>query len=109
MNSDLPASDGVPLASWGYSLIILIPAAFVELSTPVSTNRDRLPLLRLRIASAGVFHNLITILVLLFVSAMSIGRTMWPLFGYRVIDGGVVVVDVHVVRVLCFISSVRLS
>lgn len=38
-----------------------------------------------------------TILALLFISTASIGRTLWPLFGYQAIDTGVVVVNVHMV------------
>ncbi|KAF8514992.1 hypothetical protein JB92DRAFT_92270 [Gautieria morchelliformis] len=90
------AADGVPLVSWGYSLILVIPAAFVELATSFPAARERSPLPRLRITSAGVYHNLITLLVLFFISNMAIDRSIWPLFGYREIGSGVVVVDVHV-------------
>ncbi|KAF8590674.1 hypothetical protein K439DRAFT_41271 [Ramaria rubella] len=87
------AADGIPLISWGYSLIVVIPAAFVELASPI-TNKKRPPSLRLRLSAAGAYHNLITILVLFLLSSLSLDKIMWPLLGYRDIDEGVVVVDV---------------
>lgn len=99
-NSYLIASDGVSLLSWGYSLILAIPAAFVELAPPLSTNRERTPPVRLRIISAGVYHNLITLLVLSLVPIISSDRIIWLVLGYRDIGSGVVVVDVDMVRIL---------
>lgn len=109
MDSDPTRSDGVSLVSWGYYLIFVIPAAFVELAMSSSSSWERPPLHRLRTASAGAYHNLITILVLFFISRMSVDRIIWPFLGYQHIESGVVVVDVQAVRSLAFTSDILLS
>ncbi|KAF8527612.1 hypothetical protein BU17DRAFT_39700 [Hysterangium stoloniferum] len=88
------AIDGIPLLSWGYSLIFIVPTAFVELAGSSNSNKDHSASSRLRIAAAGAFHNVLTLCVLYLASYVSIGRVSLRMLGYVEVLEGVVVVDV---------------
>jgi len=99
--------ENIPLISWGYALILAIPAAFVELSTP---ERELSPRTRIRIASAGSYHNLLTLGIVYLCSASGLHKTMWSILGYFDINRGVVIYGVKNVSLsLNLIYSYSLS
>ncbi|GJJ12997.1 hypothetical protein Clacol_007246 [Clathrus columnatus] len=87
--------ENIPVTRWGYNLFAVIPTAFVEIIPP----KDQLPNSRLRIASAGVFHNLMTVLLLFLLSSLQMGRFVLPLLGYKTLGSGMKVIDVAEVGV----------
>lgn len=71
-------SDSVPLTSAGASLLVLFPSAFVSISAGATS---RLPATgKLRIASAGSYHNI------LFFAAISL--LGWTKFGNKALAIG---------------------
>ncbi len=90
-------SDSVPLLSVGASLAVLIPSAFVSLSSAAVQNLP--PGARLRIISAGAFHNLLFWVLLVVLSGSNVAKAIWGCAGYQYIGGyGRSVVDVSPVR-----------
>lgn len=89
ITSKLPHSAHVPIHSFGIFLYALYPGAFVTLHT------ETLALLpaftRLRIISAGVWHNIV---VALLSYLLLCTLPIWTLWGYRQPATGVVVLDV---------------
>jgi hypothetical protein len=70
--------DCVPLTSAGASLVVLIPSAFISLSSGVLS---RLPAAgRLRVASAGAYHNILIFAIISFLG--------WTRFGNRILAIG---------------------
>ncbi|CCM06296.1 uncharacterized protein FIBRA_08547 [Fibroporia radiculosa] len=74
------AIDSVPLLSTGFSLTLVFPSAFVGLSAPATAALP--PPARMRLASAGAFHNLVLCAVLAAAAALRTGHALWPLLGY---------------------------
>ncbi|EPQ51547.1 hypothetical protein GLOTRDRAFT_140954 [Gloeophyllum trabeum ATCC 11539] len=73
--------ETVDVLSVGASLYVVLPSAFVKLS---SSNMELLsPRPRLRIIAAGAFHNLLTWFLLTMLVSSGLGRTLWTLVGYR--------------------------
>lgn len=70
--------DSVPLTSAGASLLVMIPSAFVSISSGTLSRLRATG--RLRIASAGAYHN-----ILIFVIISLLGRTK---FGNRALSIG---------------------
>ncbi|RKP15095.1 hypothetical protein BJ684DRAFT_18552 [Piptocephalis cylindrospora] len=83
----------VPVRSYGLFLLLLFPGAFVRLDEPSLTSRG--PLAQWRIAAAGIWHNL---LLLLLASLLLMGQ--WTdhlsvgLGAYRWVQDGAVVISV---------------
>ena len=70
----------MPISSIGASLFILIPSAFVALPTaPMQALSARA---KLRVISAGSFHNLILWIFLMSYSWLALGRSVWTTIGY---------------------------
>lgn len=90
-------SDSLTVHSIGASLTLVIPSAFVALS-PISDSVDqRLP--RLRVISAGAWHNLLLWGVLYFATVAGIGHA-WTYLGWSDISSrGRAVVGVDAVSV----------
>ena len=88
--------DGVPLTSAGASLLVLLPSAFVSIS---SGTMLRLPAMgRLRIASAGAYHNILIFVIVLLLERTGFGSTMLSI-GYEDISQlGKVVISIDSVR-----------
>ncbi|KAJ3538091.1 hypothetical protein NMY22_g5314 [Coprinellus aureogranulatus] len=82
------ALDAIPLLSAGASLAIVLPTAHVALSTPLFSALPSLP--KMRIISAGPFHNLVMWVVLLGLRKSGlgeVGRWIW----WESVSEGVVV------------------
>ena len=82
----LPYSESIPLLSVGFHLVVALPTFFVSLP---STKRS------LRVASAGIWHNILLVMVVWMLSSEGggVGRILaWPFF--RSVDGGVAVLSV---------------
>ncbi|KAI1787204.1 hypothetical protein LXA43DRAFT_975386 [Ganoderma leucocontextum] len=75
------ALDSVPLTSAGLGFTILLPSAFVAF--PVELTDSLPPRARVRIISAGAFHNLFFWLLLAAATWASISEVAWPLLGYQ--------------------------
>ena len=71
-------SDAFTLDSIGFALTLFIPSAFVALS-PTSADNDSSA--RLRVIAAGAWHNLMTWIVLYFLTASGV-KGLWTLVGY---------------------------
>ena len=92
----LSTSDSVRLHSTGISLTVVIPSAFVSLSS--SSLSLLSPRSRLRIACAGAWHNLLLWLVLAFVSWTHFEQLVWHMAGWKdVSDHGRSVIEVDFV------------
>lgn len=79
-------SESIPVLSIGFQLFIALPTFFVALP-----NSKR----SLRVATAGVWHNLILVAAVWLLSTEGGGAGQvlsWPFF--RVVDGGVAVLSV---------------
>ncbi|TDL22534.1 hypothetical protein BD410DRAFT_788348 [Rickenella mellea] len=85
------ASDALPLHSLGFSLTIILPSAFTSLSPSISL----LPVVaRLRIISAGAWHNLIFWSIIYIASLAGVSH-VWEFIGWiDVSDRGIVVLSV---------------
>ncbi|KAH7911755.1 hypothetical protein BJ138DRAFT_1084989 [Hygrophoropsis aurantiaca] len=70
----------IPIISSGISIILVIPSAFVSLSS--SYLEELSPLGRLQIVSAGCFHNLLLWSALVATARTGIGPHAWSLLGY---------------------------
>ncbi len=89
--------DSVPLTSTGLGFTVLLPSAFV--SFPVEQTDALPPRARVRIISAGAFHNLIFWLFLAATTWASVSEIVWPLLGYKDVSAyGRVVVHIDEVR-----------
>ena len=88
--------DNVPLTSAGASLLVLIPSAFVSIS---SGTMSRLPAMgRLRVASAGAYHNILFFATILLLERTRFGNRMLAI-GYEDISRlGKVVISIDSVR-----------
>ncbi|KZT21974.1 hypothetical protein NEOLEDRAFT_719998 [Neolentinus lepideus HHB14362 ss-1] len=64
----------------GASLSLLLPSAFVKLSSPSLASLS--PPARLRIIASGAFHNLLMWVVLVLLISSPIGKLGWRLLGY---------------------------
>lgn len=91
--------ESVPLLSTGASITILIPSAFVSLSSAAVQSLPSRP--RMNIIAAGPFHNLVYWTLLVLALQMGIGRHLWYIMGYDYIGHfGRVVLGTHPVRLL---------
>lgn len=68
----------MPLGAVGVGLTIILPSAYVGLDTEAVQPRPRM-----RIISAGAFHNLVLWLFLAAVATARLSEAVWPLLGYR--------------------------
>ncbi|KAF6760371.1 hypothetical protein DFP72DRAFT_882024 [Ephemerocybe angulata] len=84
--------DAIPMLSCGASLTVLIPTAFVSLSTSLYRGLSALP--KARIVSAGAFHNLLMWGVLVFLRTAGIASLATALFYQDVRSEGRLVVSV---------------
>ncbi|KAM5543784.1 hypothetical protein V8D89_002401 [Ganoderma adspersum] len=75
------ALDSLPLTSAGLGFTVLLPSAFV--SFPAEQTESLPPRARIRIISAGAFHNLIFWLFLAATTWASVSEIVWPLLGYQ--------------------------
>ncbi|EKM53148.1 uncharacterized protein PHACADRAFT_210853 [Phanerochaete carnosa HHB-10118-sp] len=84
----------LPLLAVGASLVVLLPSAHVAL--PSAGLAGLAPSARLRVISAGAFHNLVLWLALTSVSWLGFGTLVWSCLGYRDVSAyGRVVVAVE--------------
>ena len=91
------ARESVSLSSAGVGLTVLLPSAFVAFPTGETEALPHRP--RLRIITAGAFHNIAFWLFLGAVAWARIWDAVWPLVGYRDVRAyGRVVVSVDEVR-----------
>ena len=81
ITTNICVRESVPLSSIGASLHIIIPSAFVAL--PVSPVQALQPFARLRIISAGAFHNLVFWILLVVTAWLRIEHFAWTTMGYQ--------------------------
>ncbi|RDX42017.1 hypothetical protein OH76DRAFT_1489006 [Lentinus brumalis] len=74
------ALESVSLSSVGLGLTVLLPSAFVAFPSGEVDSLPPRP--RLRIISAGAFHNLLFWLALVIFSWARIPSALWPMLGY---------------------------
>ncbi|KAI8973161.1 hypothetical protein BD414DRAFT_468867 [Trametes punicea] len=75
------ALDSVPLASAGLGLTVILPSAFVAFP---SEETDSLPRRsRVRLISAGAFHNLMLWLAFGVAASIRTHELVWPILGYH--------------------------
>ncbi|KAI9068996.1 hypothetical protein FKP32DRAFT_1671751 [Trametes sanguinea] len=87
------ALDSIPLTSAGLGLTVILPSAFVAF--PAEETESLPPRSRIRLISAGAFHNLAFWLVLGLAAWLRTSVIVWPMLGYRdVSQYGRAVVDV---------------
>lgn len=100
-------SESVPLNSAGASIFVALPSAFVALSS--GTLQRLQPTGRLRIISAGAFHNLFAWTSLYLLGWIGIGPVILSA-GYRDISQyGRLVVSLDDVRVSSYAPALALS
>ncbi|OSD07677.1 hypothetical protein PYCCODRAFT_1401627 [Trametes coccinea BRFM310] len=90
------ALDSIPLTSAGLGLTVIIPSAFVAF--PAEETESLPARSRIRLISAGAFHNLAFWLVLGFAAWLRTSDIVWPVLGYRDVSQygrAVVYVDEH--------------
>jgi S2P endopeptidase len=95
--------DSVPLLSTGASVLILLPSAFVSLSSSAVDALE--PFSRLRIVAAGPFHNLIFWCVLVAATKVGIGSVIWSIPYIDISSRGRVAVTVDQVGAFLFTVS----
>ncbi|KAI0700664.1 hypothetical protein C8T65DRAFT_709626 [Cerioporus squamosus] len=78
--ADSPRSESVSLSAVGLGLTVLLPSAFVAF--PAGEVDSLPPRPRLRLISAGAFHNLLFWLALAAFSSARLSSILWPLLGY---------------------------
>ena len=89
--------DSIPLLSAGFSLSIILPAAFVSLSSGALSALQ--PRARARIACAGAWHNLLLYLLLVILARSNVAGIVWGAIGYEDVRRfGRVVLGTDVVR-----------
>ena len=89
--------DSVPLTAAGLSLFFVIPVAFVG-TCPKKTEALS-PVAKLRVAGAGIWHNLLTWLVIYLFTQASV-YVPWTILGWRDVQSiGLVVLEVEKVTV----------
>lgn len=82
------ALDAILLLSTGASLTLILPTAHVAISTPLFSALPALP--KMRIVSAGAFHNLVMWVVLLGLRKSGLGDVGWKVWWEGVSEGPVV-------------------
>lgn len=94
-------SEYVPILSTGLHLYIILPTFYVSLpDTSPSKFSD------LRIATAGVWHNLVLVLVVLGLSEKGIGiGKYFEKIGFKDVEGGLLVVSIDSVSPFPALSS----
>ena len=103
-----PCSESVSLSSVGLGLTVLLPSAFVAF--PAGAVESLPPRPRLRIVTAGAFHNLLFWLTLVASASTHLHVTLFSLLGYgNVSKYGRVVVDVDQVSTSIVLFALRSS
>ena len=98
--------DSVPLISAGFSLSIILPAAFVSLSSGALSALP--PRARARIACAGAWHNLLLYLLLVVLAHANFAGMVWGAVGYEDVRRfGRVVLGTDVVRQVIWPPQLR--
>jgi S2P endopeptidase len=90
---DFPSRESVPLFSAGASIFILLPSAFVTLSS--AAMEALTPASRLRIVAAGPFHNLVFWCVLVSAAKLGIGWAFWSMLYRDISSLGIVVIALN--------------
>ena len=73
--------DSIPLLSTGFSLTVILPSAFVSLSSGALSTLT--PRTRARVACAGAWHNLVLYALFALVARTGYVGTFWSLIGYE--------------------------
>jgi hypothetical protein len=94
-----PLSESIPVLSSGFSFTLFIPSAFVTF--PSSSLSALTALARLRIISAGPFHNIILWVLLITAGRLGLGNVLGSVAGYGDISAlGRIVINVDPVGIV---------
>ena len=99
--------ESIPLISVGASLFVFVPTTFVRLSSAAIDSL--MPAGRIRVISAGPFHNLLFWCLLAVLCHSGIGMALWSIPYRNISSLGRVVVDVEPVCCFICICSVSLT